>query len=176
MHDPWHCGHCGGAIYGQINPDVVRRHAHHQAHLSRIASKKLSKHSDTGTQIHEDIRTEHGVRTRQLVVYAPEGAHEEGHKSYKEEGIACLLAAPRRETAAASDVRTHNGDPSQSRKRTVVSRLIALASSIVSRSVFESWKAKTISWSPFDRSSELQMREAASSGSWSWPSSMTFCT
>ena len=54
---------------------------------------------------------------------------------------------------------------SQSRKRTVTRRLIAFASSIVSRSVFESWNAKTISWSPFESSSELQMREAASKGS-----------
>ena len=41
---------------------------------------------------------------------------------------------------------------------------------------FESWKAKTISWSPLDSSSELQRREAASSGSASCDSSMTFCT
>ena len=53
----------------------------------------------------------------------------------------------------------------QSRKRTVTRSCIAFPSSIVSRSVFESWKAKTMSWSPFESSSELQMREAASSGS-----------
>ena len=52
----------------------------------------------------------------------------------------------------------------QSRKSTVTSSDMALASSIVSRSVLESWKAKTMSWSPLESSSELQMREAASRG------------
>ena len=41
------------------------------------------------------------------------------------------------------------GALSQSRKSTVTSKDMALASSMVSRRVFESWKAKTMSWSPW---------------------------